>query len=128
MNIEGTILEDYAKETGDEFVVLNRVLMPDGIGGQKYSIIEGLTFKALAILNISLQGEVAEKQGVTGIYTFAYPKNLTIPPRTILRRIEDGKIFRTTDKDGNPTPNISSLDMKVTRLEDYTLPANDVEE
>ena len=41
--------------------------------------------------------------------------------------IKDGKIFRTTDNDGVPTPDMSTLDMKITRLEDYTLPANDVE-
>ena len=127
MNIQGTILEDYAKDVGEEYVVLNKVLVSDGIGGQTNSIIEGLKFKGIAILNTSIEGQIAQKQGVTGLYTFAYPKNLNIPPKTILRRVKDGKVFRTVDLDGNATPGISSLDMKVTRLEDYTLPANDVE-
>lgn len=127
MSIQGTILEDYAKDVGEEYVVLNIVLVSDGIGGQKYSIIEGLKFNGIAILNTSIEGQIAQKQGVTGLYTFAYPKNLNIPPKTILRRVKDGKVFRTVDLDGNATPGISSLDIKVTRLEDYTLPANDVE-
>lgn len=129
MNIKGTLLGDYAKDEGilGQYVVLNRNLTSDGLGGQEYTIVEGLTFEGVLILNTSIEGQIAQKQGVTGIYTFAYPKNLTIPPKTILRRIKDGKIFRTTDNDGVPTPDMSTLDMKTTRLEDYTLPANDVE-
>ena len=129
MNIKGTLLGDYAKEEGilGQYVVLNRNLTSDGLGGQEYTIVEGLTFQGVLILNTSIEGQIAQKQGVTGIYTFAYPKSLTIPPKTILRRIKDGKIFRTTDNDGVPTPDMSTLDMKTTRLEDYTLPANDVE-
>lgn len=129
MNIKGTLLGDYAKDEGilGQYVVLNRNLTSDGLGGQEYTIVEGLTFEGVLILNTSIEGQIAQKQGVTGIYTFAYPKSLTIPPKTILRRIKDGKIFRTTDNDGVPTPDMSTLDMKTTRLEDYTLPANDVE-
>lgn len=129
MNIKGTLLGDYAKDEGilGQYVVLNRNLTGDGLGGQEYTIVEGLTFEGVLILNTSIEGQIAQKQGVTGIYTFAYPKSLTIPPKTILRRIKDGKIFRTTDNDGVPTPDMSTLDMKTTRLEDYTLPANDVE-
>lgn len=129
MNIKGTLLGDYAEDEGilGQYVVLNRNLTSDGLGGQEYTIVEGLTFEGVLILNTSIEGQIAQKQGVTGIYTFAYPKNLNIPPKTILRRVKDGKIFRTTDIDGVPTPDMSTLDMKKTRLEDYTLPANDVE-
>lgn len=129
MNIKGTIFENYAKDEDiiGQYVVLNRNLTSDGLGGQEYTIVEGLSFEGVLILNTSIEGQIAQKQGVTGIYTFAYPKSLTIPPKTILRRIKDGKIFRTTDIDGVPTPDMSTLDMKTTRLEDYTLPANDVE-
>lgn len=129
MNIKGTLLGNYAKDEGilGQYVVLNRNLTSDGLGGQEYTIVEGLSFEGVLILNTSIEGQIAQKQGVTGIYTFAYPKSLNIPPKTILRRVKDGKIFRATDIDGVPTPDMSTLDMKVTRLEDYTLPANDVE-
>lgn len=129
MNIKGTLLGNYAEDEGilGQYVVLNRNLTSDGLGGQEYTIVEGLSFEGVLILNTSIEGQIAQKQGVTGIYTFAYPKNLNIPPKTILRRVKDGKIFRTTDIDGVPTPDMSTLDMKTTRLEDYTLPANDVE-
>lgn len=129
MNIKGTIFENYAKDEDiiGQYVVLNRNITSDGFGGQEYTTVEGLSFEGVLILNTSIEGQIAQKQGVTGIYTFAYPKNLNIPPKTILRRVKDGKIFRTTDIDGVPTPDMSTLDMKTTRLEDYTLPANDVE-
>lgn len=124
MNIKGTILDDFSKNVGDEYVVLNQNLVSDGLGGQTFTYSEGLEFQATLVLNTSLQGEIAQKQGVTGIYTVAYPKSLELPPRTIFKRKKDNKIFRTTDIGNISTPSISSLDMSVTRAEDYILPSN----
>lgn len=122
MNISGTILQDYAKQSGEDYVVLNIALVDDGYGGQKYEVTEGLHFEGVTVLSTSITGEIAKAQGVTGLYTLAYPKNFTLPPKTVIRRLKDGKLFRTTELDGNATPEISSLNMKVTRLEDFTLP------
>lgn len=123
--IKGTILESFASATGEEFVVMNINLTDDGYGGQAYRVVEGLHFNAVLILGNSIQAEIAQKQGVTGIYTLAYPKNLDIPARTVIRRIKDGKYLRTIELDGNPMPDEASIEVKVTRAEDYTLP-NDI--
>ena len=120
--IKGTILESFASETGEEFVVMNINLTDDGYGGQAYRVVEGLHFNAVLILGNSIQAEIAQKQGVTGIYTLAYPKSLDIPARTVIRRIKDGKYLRTIELDGNPMPDESSVEVKVTRAEDYILP------
>ena len=120
--IKGTILESFASETGEEFVVVNILLTDDGYGGQAYRIVEGLHFNAVLILGNSIQTEIAQQQGVTGIYTLAYPKSLDIPARTVIRRIKGGKYLRTIELDGNPMPDESSIEVKVTRAEDYTLP------
>ena len=120
--IKGTILESFASETGEEFVVMNINLTDDGYGGQAYRVVEGLHFNAVLILGNSIQAEIAQKQGVTGIYTLAYPKRLNIPARTVIRRVKDGKYLRTIELDGNPMPDESSIKVKVTRAEDYTLP------
>ena len=120
--IKGTILESFASATGEEFVVMNINLTDDGYGGQAYRIVEGLHFNAVLILSNSIQAEIAQKQGVTGIYTLAYPKNLDIPARTVIRRIKDGKYLRTIELDGNPMPDEASIEVKVTRAEDYILP------
>ena len=120
--IEGTILESFASATGEEFVVMNINLTDDGYGGQAYRIVEGLHFNAVLILGNSIQAEIAQKQGATGIYTLVYPKNLDIPARTVIRRIKDGKYLRTIELDGNPMPDEASIEVKVTRAEDYILP------
>ena len=120
--IKGTILESFASETGEEFVVVNIILTDDGYGGQAYRIVEGLHFNAVLILGNSIQTEIAQQQGAKGICTLAYPKNLNIPARTVIRRIKDGKYLRTIELDGNPMPDESSIEVKVTRAEDYTLP------
>ena len=120
--IEGTILESFASATGEEFVVMNINLTDDGYGGQAYRIVEGLHFNAVLILGNSIQAEIAQKQGATGIYTLVYPKNLDIPARTVIRGIKDGKYLRTIELDGNPMPDEASIEVKVTRAEDYILP------
>ena len=120
--IKGTILESFASATGEDFVVININLTDDGYGGQAHRIVEGLHFNAVLILGNSIQTEIAQQQGAKGIYTLAYPKRLTIPARTVIRRIKDGKYLRTIELDGNPMPDESSIEVKVTRAEDYTLP------
>lgn len=125
MNLKGTILGRYAAETGDSFVIINIALVDDGLGGQKYSISEGLHFDGILKMDSSLQSEIAEKQGVTAVYTLSYPKTYMIPPRTVFKRIKDGKYFKTTDMDGNPVPDGTALAMKTTRAETYILPQID---
>ena len=120
--VKGTILESYAAKTGEEFVVVNIILIDDGYGGQALRAVEGLHFNAVFIESSSIQTEVAQQQGVTGIYTLVYPETLNIPPRTVIRRIKDNKYIQTKGLDGNPMPDLSSIKVKVTRAEDYTLP------
>jgi hypothetical protein len=120
--VKGTILESYATKTGEEFVVVNIILTDDGYGGQAFRVVEGLHFNAVFIESSSIQTEVAQQQGVTGIYTLMYSETLNIPPRTVIRRIKDNKYIQTKDLDGNPMPDLSSIKAKVTRAEDYTLP------
>lgn len=117
-----SLLDEYIQDTG-KCVFLDRTTTPDGRGGIIYDYIEGAEFDAAIYLENSLNEQIAEKQGVTGIYQVTVRRNVRLEFHTLFRRLSDGKTFRVTSKDESKTPASSSLDMRVVRAEEYELPA-----
>jgi len=118
-----SLLDEYIKDTG-KCVFLDRTTTPDGRGGIIYDYTEGAEFDAAIYLENSLNEQIAEKQGVTGIYQVTVRRNVRLEFHTLFRRLSDGKTFRVTSKDESKTPASSSLDMRVVRAEEYDLPAD----
>lgn len=117
-----SLLDEYIQDTG-KCVFLDRTTTPDGRGGIIYDYKEGAEFDAAIYLENSLNEQIAEKQGVTGIYQVTVRRNVRLEFHTIFRRMSDGKTFRVISKDESKTPASSSLDMRVVRAEEYELPA-----
>lgn len=115
-----SLIDEFMQETG-KCVIINRQIVDDGLGGHKVIYTEGAEFNAAIVLNNSIQAKVAEKQGVTGVYTITFPKSLRLQYHDIFKRVSDGQVFRVTDKDDNHTPDSSSLDMRTTTVEEYSL-------
>lgn len=115
-----SLIDEFMQETG-KCVIINRQIVDDGLGGQKVIYTEGAEFNAAIVLNNSIQAKVAEKQGVTGVYTITFPKLLRLQYHDIFKRVSDGQVFRVTDKDDSHTPDSSSLDMRTTTVEEYSL-------
>ena len=104
-----------------EFVIPTK--QPDGYGGWETVFTPGASFEAAIVRNQSLQALVAEKQGVTEVYTISTSKALTLEFHDILRRKSDGKVFRvTSDGTESHTPASASLDMRTVTAEAYALP------
>lgn len=118
-----SLLDEYIQDTG-KCVFLDRTTTPDGRGGIIYDYKEGAEFDAAIYLENSLNEQIAEKQGVTGIYQVTVRRNVRLEFHTIFRRMSDGKTFRVISKDESKTPASSSLDMRVVRAEEYELPAD----
>lgn len=118
-----SLLDEYIQDTG-KCVFLDRTTTPDGRGGIIYDYTEGAEFDAAIYLENSLNEQIAEKQGVTGIYQVTVRRNVRLEFHTLFRRLSDGKTFRVTSKDESKTPTSSSLDMRVVRAEEYDLPAD----
>ena len=118
-----SLLDEYIQDTG-KCVFLDRTTTPDGRGGIIYDYTEGAEFDAAIYLENSLNEQIAEKQGVTGIYQVTVRRNVRLEFHTLFRRLSDGKTFRVTSKDESKTPASSSLDMRVVRAEEYELPAD----
>ena len=115
-------------EAMETCVILDKRTTPDGYGGVMTTWQAGADFQAAIVLDSSLQARVAEKQGVTGLYTITTRKSVVLQYHDVFRRESDRKIFRvTSDGDDKKTPASATLDMRQVSAEEYHLTDNVVE-
>lgn len=106
--------------------ILDKTTTPDGYGGYVSRYVDGAEFVAAITFDTSMEARVAEKQGVTSIYTVTTGKEMTLEYHDVFRRISDGKIFRvTSDGDDKHTPASASLNMRQVTAEEWELPNNE---
>lgn len=102
---------------------LEKKRVPDGEGGFVTTWQEGAKFSAAIAFDTSIEARVAEKQGVTSVYTISTEKSVVLEYHDVLKRLFDGKIFRvTSDGDDKYTPASSALDMRQVTAEEWSLP------
>lgn len=111
----------------DEFkstcVLLDKTREPDGEGGWITHWKESVKFIAAVVLDSTLEARIAEKQGVTGLYTVTTDKSITLEYHDVFKRLYDNKIFRvTSDGDDKVTPPSATLNMRQVTAEEYELP------
>lgn len=113
------LLDDYT----NEYTIVNRTLVPDGIGGTKYEWTDGAVIQMAESFDNSLEMKVAQKQGVTSTYSFLAKSNVILPYHTVLRRNKDGVTLRiTTQSQDNHTPQRSPLDARYYEAELFVIP------
>lgn len=97
------------EETFEDCIMLDRRSVPDGLGGYTKSWAEGATFKASIYRNTSMQARIAEKQGVTEVYTVFVPTGVNLEYHDVFRRVADGLTYRVTSnvKDTQAPPRAS---------------------
>lgn len=104
-------------------VILNKKKEDDGYGGFKTEWQEGASFMAAVRFDTSMQARIAEKQGVTALYTIITPKSINLEYHEVVKRVSDGKIFRvTSDGDDSKTPDTANLDMRAVSAEEWEIP------
>lgn len=119
MSLPG-LLDDYMENC----VMIDKTTVSDGRGGYDTVYVDGATFKAAFRLDDSIQAKIAERQGVTGIYSVTTQKSINLQYHDIFRRSSDGKVFRvTSDGDDKKTPVSATLNMRQVSAEEYTLPS-----
>ena len=103
--------------------MLDKVTTPDGYGGYIATWRDGAEFMAAIPFDTSLEARVADKQGVSSLYTVTTSRSMMLEYHDVFRREEDGKIFRvTSDGDDRYTPKSATLDMRVVTAEEWSLP------
>lgn len=111
-----------ASEGYGTFNVLNFTIVDDPLGGYSKSYSIGATFEGVLTLDDSINAQLAEKNGVTGVYTLTTDKEFRLPWHTVF--CEDGntnKAYRVTTKDENSTPNTTPLNLRQVRAEEYDI-------
>ena len=110
-------------EAMEKCILLDKTTAPDGYGGYNPTWVDGAEFYAAIVFDTSLEARVADKQGVTSLYTITTRRNLTLEYHDVFRRLKDGKIFRvTSDGDDKYTPGSANLDMRQVTAEEWSLP------
>lgn len=110
------------KEEMEEVVMLEKKHEPDGQGGFIVEWQEGIRFNAVITFDSSTEARVAEKQGVTSVYTVTAPVNVKLEYHDVFRRLRDGKVFRvTTDGDDMITPARASFQFLQVSAEEWEL-------
>lgn len=106
-----------------ECKIQKKTSVSDGQGGFTTSWTDNVTFNAAIVKNTSTAAQIAEKQGITAMYTITIPTSITLNFHDIFKRISDNKIFRVTSNytDSKPPKSASFAFYQVT-AEEWELP------
>ena len=91
--------------------LLDKRTISNGMGGYSVEYVDGASFSAAIVKDSTTQARIAEKQGVTELYTVTVYKGLPLDYHDLFRRERDGAIFRVTSNiaDSNPPKTASAL-------------------
>ena len=76
--------------------MMDRRTISDGLGGFSHEWVEGANFRAAVIKDNTMNARVAEKQGVTEVYTVTVDRGVLLEYHDVFKRTSDGLIFRVT--------------------------------
>lgn len=104
-------------------VLVEKHSVPDGMGGAVTRWEDGDGFEAAVVKNETLAARVAEKQGVSELYTVTFDAGMHLNFHDVFRRLEDGAVFRVTSNaaDSQP-PQGASFALRQVKAERWELP------
>lgn len=106
----------------DACVLMEKKRTPDGASGWIVEWAEGTAFDAAIILDTSMQSRIAEKEGVTNVYTVTTRRNNPLSFHDVFKRLSDGAIFRATSNGADKqSPDVGTLDMCQVTAERWVL-------
>lgn len=106
----------------EECTMMDRSTVSDGMGGFDYVWTEGATFSAAIVKNSSIEARIAEKEGVTEVYTVTVPKGTVLNFHDVFKRNDDGAIFRVTSNiSDSETPSVSTFQIGQVTAERWNL-------
>ena len=115
MNLLESIMEKCA--------ILNHIRVDDEYGSSVDTWSEGSQFDAAIIKNTTTEAVVAEKEGITEIFTVVVRKGFSLDYHDVFRRLSDGQIFRVTSNVADSeAPEASSVRIAKVTAEKWVLP------
>lgn len=103
--------------------MLDRVTASDGVFGYTSTWQPGATFKATIIKASTVEARLAEKLGVTEVYTVVTAKGFGLAYHDVFRRDADGLVFRVTgNQRDSEAPERSTVKIGKVTAERWDLP------
>lgn len=116
-----SLLDDFARKC----VLLEKSHVSDGEGGYSTTWRDGVEFVNHQALDTSMQARIAEKQGLTSVYSALVDKSVPIEYGDVFRDTETGDTYRvTSDPKDKQAPKSASMQLKFFTAEYYTLPSD----
>ena len=75
---------------------IDKTSASDGMGGLVDVWVDGGSFQAAIVKDSTMQARIAERQGVTEVYTVTVPRGVPLAYHDVFRRNSDSQIFRVT--------------------------------
>lgn len=110
------------KSAMEPCVMMDKVSVPDGIGGFTHEWTDGAEFLAAIVKDSTMQAKIAEKQGVTEVFTVTVPKTVQLDFHDVFKRKSDGAVFRVTSNIvDSQTPKVASFQFGQVAAERWVL-------
>ena len=114
-----SLLDYYLNNT---CALMEKKRTPDGEGGWATEWAQGAEFDAAIMLDTSMQSRIAEKEGVTSVYTITTRRANPLSFHDVFKRLSDGAIFRVTSNGSDKqAPTVGTLDMCQVTAEKWEL-------
>jgi len=119
----GILLSHMIFEVMEECRIVNKTRTDDDYGSEVITWSDGTKFDASIIKNSTTEAIVAEKQGVSEIYTVVTKKGFSLSYNDYFKRLSDNQIFRVTSnvKDSE-APKRSTVKIAKVTAEKVVLP------
>lgn len=115
-----SLIDEYMTQC----VLLDKRSIPDGLGGFSYEWTPGAVFTAAIVKDTSTAARLAEKQGVTELYTVTVYKGASLDFHDVFRRVSDGAVFRVTSNvTDSETPDRASFQIGQVAAERWVIPS-----
>ena len=106
----------------EKCTLVEKTRVPDGEGGWTTTWVDGIKFDAAVVMDTTMQARVAEKQGMTAVYTVTTDRGTPLDFHDVFRRESDGKVFRvTSDSTDKKTPDVASFQFAQVTAEEWSL-------
>ncbi len=103
-------------------VFMEKRRVPDGYGGWTNVWETGAPFKAAILKDSTLDARIAERDGITELYTVSVPKETPLEFMDVFKRVEDGQTFRVkSNMKDNASPTFSAINFGQVTAERWEL-------
>lgn len=114
-----SLLDEFARTC----VLMEKSRQPDGDGGYITTWTEGAEFKNYQSRDTSMESRIAEKQGVTSVYSALVDVAVPVEYGDYFRDVETGAVYRVTSRPEEKTaPKSASFSLKYFTAERTELP------